>query len=107
MCNNFKNILFNYFDTPNIGGSMNGILIVDEPKCVTGRNVVNKVIKICNIKKLGHTKTFDTEEDIIKKEQFLKTKEEIINVLNGFKNVYHQEVFIYLAVKNVKNYTNM
>jgi len=42
-----------------IGGSMNGILIIDKPKDITSRDVVNKVIKVFNTKKVGHTGTLD------------------------------------------------
>ena len=38
---------------------MNGILIVDKEKGYTSRDVVNKVSKILNIKKIGHTGTLD------------------------------------------------
>lgn len=38
---------------------MNGVLIVDKPKGVTSRDVVNKVVKRFNTKKVGHTGTLD------------------------------------------------
>ena len=38
---------------------MNGILIIDKPKDITSRDVVNKVIKVFNTKKVGHTGTLD------------------------------------------------
>jgi len=38
---------------------MNGILIIDKPKNVTSRDVVNDVIKKFNTKKVGHTGTLD------------------------------------------------
>ena len=38
---------------------MNGILIIDKPKGITSRDVVNKVIKKFNTKKVGHTGTLD------------------------------------------------
>ena len=38
---------------------MNGILIIDKPKDVTSRDVVNSVIKKFNTKKVGHTGTLD------------------------------------------------
>lgn len=38
---------------------MDGILIIDKPKHVTSRDVVNDVIKIFNTKKVGHTGTLD------------------------------------------------
>lgn len=38
---------------------MNGVLIIDKPKGVTSRDVVNKVVKTFNIKKVGHTGTLD------------------------------------------------
>lgn len=38
---------------------MNGILIIDKPKGITSRDVVNKVIKTLNTKKVGHTGTLD------------------------------------------------
>ncbi len=38
---------------------MNGILLVNKPKDYTSRDVVNKVSKILNIKKIGHTGTLD------------------------------------------------
>lgn len=38
---------------------MNGILIVDKPKNVTSRDVVNAIVKKFNTKKVGHTGTLD------------------------------------------------
>ena len=38
---------------------MDGILLVDKPKGITSRDVVNKVCKIFNTKKVGHTGTLD------------------------------------------------
>lgn len=38
---------------------MEGILIVNKPKGITSRDVVNKVCKILNTKKIGHTGTLD------------------------------------------------
>lgn len=38
---------------------MNGILIIDKPKNVTSRDVVNEVVKKFNTKKVGHTGTLD------------------------------------------------
>ena len=120
---------------------MNGILIIDKPKGITSRDVVNSVIKKFNTKKVGHTgtldpiatgvlvvcvgsatklvdeltsndkeyiasvelgtltETLDTEGKVLKEEKCIKTKEEIIEVLNSFKGKYMQEVPIYSAVK--------
>lgn len=120
---------------------MNGILIIDKPKGITSRDVVNNVVKRFDTKKVGHTGTLDpiatgvlvvcvgkatklvdelTSHDkeyiasvelgaltdtldntgnILKEENCIKTKEEIINVLNSFKGKYMQEVPIYSAVK--------
>lgn len=38
---------------------MDGILVVNKPKGVTSRDVVNSVCKILNTKKIGHTGTLD------------------------------------------------
>ena len=38
---------------------MNGILIIDKPKGITSRDVVNEVVKRFNTKKVGHTGTLD------------------------------------------------
>ena len=38
---------------------MNGILLINKPKDFTSRDVVNKVSKILNTKKIGHTGTLD------------------------------------------------
>ena len=38
---------------------MNGVLIIDKPKGITSRDVVNKVVKELNTKKVGHTGTLD------------------------------------------------
>lgn len=38
---------------------MDGILVINKPKDVTSRDVVNKVCKILNTKKVGHTGTLD------------------------------------------------
>ena len=38
---------------------MNGILIIDKPKDITSRDVVDEVVKKFNIKKVGHTGTLD------------------------------------------------
>lgn len=120
---------------------MNGILIIDKPKGITSRDVVNSVIKKFNTKKVGHTgtldpiatgvlvvcvgsatklvdeltgsdkeyiasvelgtltETLDTEGKILREENCIKTKNEIIEVLNSFKGKYIQEVPIYSAVK--------
>ena len=120
---------------------MNGILIIDKPKDITSRDVVDKVIKIFNTRKVGHTGTLDplatgvlvvcvgratklveelTSNDkeyiasvtlgiktdsldrmgkVLFEEDVIKTKEDIINVLNSFKGSYEQEVPIYSAVK--------
>ena len=121
--------------------NMNGILIIDKPKNITSRDVVNEVVKKFNTKKVGHTGTLDplatgvlvvcvgkatklvneltsTEKEYIAsvclgiktdtldsmgsalfEEDVIKTKEEIIKVLNSFKGKYNQEVPIYSAVK--------
>ena len=120
---------------------MNGVLIIDKPKDITSRDVVNSVVKKFNTKKVGHTGTLDpiatgvllvcvgsatklvdelTSKDkeyiasvelgtltdtldntgkIINEEICIKTKNEIIDVLNSFKGKYLQEVPIYSAVK--------
>ena len=120
---------------------MNGILIIDKPKGITSRDVVNQVIKKLNIKKVGHTgtldpiatgvlvvcvgsatklvsilsaddkeyvasvqlgvltDTLDLNGQVIKHEEAIKKKEEIIRVLDSFKGRYMQEVPIYSAVK--------
>lgn len=38
---------------------MNGVLIIDKPKGVTSRDVVNTIVKRFNTKKVGHTGTLD------------------------------------------------
>ena len=38
---------------------MEGILLIDKPKGVTSRDVVNKVCKLLKTKKVGHTGTLD------------------------------------------------
>ena len=120
---------------------MNGILIIDKPKGITSRDVVNKVIKKFNTNKVGHTGTLDpiatgvlvvcvgsatklvseltsndkeyiasvtlgietdsidTEGNVLKDIDCIKTKEEIIGALNSFKGSYNQEVPIYSAVR--------
>ena len=120
---------------------MNGVLVVDKPKHVTSRDVVDDIIKIFNTKKVGHTGTLDplatgvlvicvgkatklvseftsTEKEYVAQvtlgiktdtldsmgrelfsEDVMKTKEEIIKVLNSFKGSYEQEVPMYSAVK--------
>ena len=37
---------------------MNGIIVVNKPKGITSRDVVNKVCKILNTKKVGHSKWY-------------------------------------------------
>jgi len=123
------------------GGKMNRILIIDKPKGITSRDVVNEVIKKLGTKKVGHTgtldplatgvlvvcvgkatklvdeltskdkeyiasvtlgiktDTFDSMGSVLFEEDVVKTKEEIIDVLNSFKGKYDQEVPIYSAVK--------
>lgn len=120
---------------------MNGIFIIDKPKGITSRDVVNEIIKKVGTKKVGHTGTLDPlatgvlvvcvgkatklvneliSEDkeyiasvtlgintdtldsmgsVLFEEDVVKTKEEIIDVLNSFKGRYEQEVPIYSAVK--------
>ena len=38
---------------------MDGILVVNKPKGITSRDVVNKICRIFNTKKVGHTGTLD------------------------------------------------
>ena len=38
---------------------MDGIIIIDKPKGITSRDVVNNIVKKFNIKKVGHTGTLD------------------------------------------------
>lgn len=38
---------------------MNGILVINKPKNITSRDVVNKASEILNVKKIGHTGTLD------------------------------------------------
>ena len=38
---------------------MNGVLLIDKPKGVTSRDVVNEISKKLNMKKVGHTGTLD------------------------------------------------
>lgn len=38
---------------------MNGIIVVNKPKKITSRDVVNKICKVLNTKKVGHTGTLD------------------------------------------------
>lgn len=38
---------------------MDGVIVVNKPKGITSRDVVNKVCKILNTKKVGHTGTLD------------------------------------------------
>ena len=120
---------------------MNGILIINKPKGITSRDVVNEIVKKLNTKKVGHTGTLDplatgvlvvcvgsatklvdelTSHDkeyianvelgtltdtidstgkIIDEKECIKTKEEIVDVLNSFKGNYFQEVPIYSAIK--------
>ena len=120
---------------------MNGVLIIDKEKGITSRDVVNKVVKVFNTKKVGHTgtldpiatgvlvvcvgsatklvdeltssdkeyiasvelgtltDTLDSDGKVLKEEKVIKTKEEIIDVLNSFKGEYDQEVPKYSAVK--------
>lgn len=120
---------------------MNGILIINKPKGITSRDVVNEVVKKLNTKKVGHTGTLDpiatgvlvvcvgsatklvdelTSHDkeyiasvelgtltdtidstgkIINEQVCIKTKQQIIDILNSFKGNYLQEVPIYSAIK--------
>lgn len=120
---------------------MNGILLINKPKDITSRDVVNIAIEKLNTKKIGHTGTLDpiatgvmvlcigkatklvdllTSEkkeyiaevtfgiatdtlditgNILKEEEVIVNKQEIINVLNSIKGKYNQEVPIYSAVK--------
>ena len=38
---------------------MNGIILIDKPQGLTSRDVVDKVSRIINTKKVGHTGTLD------------------------------------------------
>lgn len=120
---------------------MNGILIIDKPKGITSRDVVNTIVKKFNTKKVGHTgtldplatgvlvvcignatklvsdltsddkeyiasvelgtltDTLDSEGNIIRNEECIKSKDEILEVLNNFIGEYLQEVPVYSAVK--------
>lgn len=120
---------------------MNGILIIDKPKDITSRDVVNSVVKKLHTKKVGHTgtldpiatgvlvicvgnatklvsdltcndkeyiasvclgintDTLDNTGNILVEENSIKTKEEIVNILDSIKGKYLQEVPSYSAVK--------
>lgn len=120
---------------------MEGILLIDKPKSVTSRDVVNKVCKLLKTKKVGHTGTLDPiatgvlvlcvgkytklvdlitnyekeyiataklgiETDtlditgnVTREEKIVMNKSQILEVLNGFKGKYMQEVPSYSAVK--------
>lgn len=41
------------------GDGMNGVFIIDKPKGITSRDVVNKISKVIGTKKVGHTGTLD------------------------------------------------
>ena len=38
---------------------MNGVIVIDKDKGITSRDVVNKIVKEYNTKKVGHTGTLD------------------------------------------------
>ena len=104
---------------------MDGIIVVNKPKGITSRDVVNKACKLLNTKKIGHTgtldpiatgvlvlcvgkatklvevltDTLDTDGTIIEKKQASLDKNELENVLKSFIGMYNQEVPIYSAVK--------
>lgn len=120
---------------------MNGILLIDKPKNLTSRDVVNKVGKILGTKKIGHTGTLDpiatgvmvmcigkytklveilTSYDktyeseivlgtltdtlditgkVLREENTVISKENIVKTLKKFECSYDQEVPIYSAVK--------
>ena len=54
---------------------------------------------ICEVLLGVSTNTYDVTGDILRKENFNVTKEELETVLNSFKKTYNQEVPIYSAVK--------
>ena len=120
---------------------MNGVFIIDKPKGVTSRDVVNEISKKFNIKKVGHTgtldpiatgvlvicvgsatklvdeltstnkeyiasvelgtltDTLDSDGKIIKEENCMVTRNEVLDILNSFKGTYLQEVPKYSAIK--------
>lgn len=120
---------------------MDGIIIINKPKGITSRDVVNETCKILKTKKIGHTgtldplatgvlalcigkatklvevltssdkeyiatvklgvltDTLDTDGKVLKTEETLINKNELLNVLNSFVGMYNQEVPIYSAVK--------
>lgn len=120
---------------------MDGIIIINKPKGITSRDVVNETCKILKTKKVGHTgtldplatgvlalcigkatklvevltssdkeyiatvklgvltDTLDTDGKVLKTEETLINKNELLNVLNSFVGMYNQEVPIYSAVK--------
>lgn len=120
---------------------MDGIIIINKPKGITSRDVVNETCKILKTKKVGHTgtldplatgvlalcigkatklvevltssdkeyiatvklgvltDTLDTDGKVLKMEETLINKNELLNVLNSFVGMYNQEVPIYSAVK--------
>lgn len=51
--------MFNFFCIIKMVILMDGILIINKPTGYTSRDVVNRVSKILNIKKIGHTGTLD------------------------------------------------
>jgi len=66
--------------------------LVDELTC-------NDKEYIASVELGTNTDTLDNTGKILSEERSIKTKEEIINVLNSFKGKYMQEVPIYSAVK--------
>ncbi len=120
---------------------MDGILIVNKPKGLTSRDVVNELCKIFNTKKIGHTgtldplaegvlvvcigkatklvdiitsmekeyiagvklgiltDTLDTDGNILKEDNCILNKENLLDTFNYFTKEYMQKVPIYSAVK--------
>ena len=70
----------------------NATKLVDELTC-------NDKEYIASVELGTLTDTLDNTGEILKEDIANKTKEEIVNVLNGFKGKYLQEVPIYSAVK--------
>ena len=101
------NLVGKYFHTKKIGhtGTLDpmaeGVLVLCVGKATKLVEVLTHDEKeyVAEITLGIQTDTFDLEGNIEKEEDVLRTKEEIIDVLNSFVGSYEQEVPIYSAVK--------
>lgn len=72
---------------------MNGILLIDKPKGITSRDVINQICKTLNTKKVGHTGTLDplaTGVMVVCIGKYTK----LVEILTNYNKTYEAEIIL-------------